>query len=129
MKPIEFTKEMKILSLSYNKDFDEETITLWYEQFKEINKDYLHNAVKKIIVNNKYLPSIAELLDKCREEQKLAEKEVLEKMYNDNYFKESREYEKVLNWLEKGIIPLWLLEDMRQYYSTKMLPNKKLIGE
>ena len=63
MKAIEFTKEMKILAMSYNKDFTEEIIALWYEQFKDLKKENLHKAIQKIILTNKYMPSIAELLE------------------------------------------------------------------
>lgn len=129
MKPIEFTKEMKILSISYNKDFTEETIVLWYEQFKNINKDILHKSIQKLITTNKYMPSIAEILEICKQEEKNMKITILEIMKNNNYFKSLQEYDKTIKFVEKDIIPNWLLEDMRKYYSTKLLDNKKLIGE
>ena len=125
MKPIEFTKEMKILSISYNKDFDEETINYWYKHFKNINKDIFTKAINKAIANNKYIPSIAELLEICNKEQKNVKLIVLEKMKNDNYFKTSKEYEKVITWIEKDITPEWLLNDMKNYF----INNQKLLGE
>lgn len=125
MKAIEFTKEMKLLAMSYDKDFTEETINFWYQNFKNINKDIFTKAVKKVIANNKYMPSIAELLDICKKEQKNVKLIVLEKMKNDNYFKTSKEYEKVIKWIEKDIIPEWLLNDMKNYF----INNQKLLGE
>lgn len=125
MKPIEFTKDMKILSISYNRDFDEETINHWYKYFKNINKDIFNKAIIKIIANNKYMPSIAELLEICNKEQKNVKLLVLEKMKSDNYFKTSKEYEKVIKWIEKDITPKWLLNDMKNYY----INNQKLLGE
>ena len=125
MKTIEFTKEMKLLAISYDKDFTEETINFWYQNFKNINKDIFTKAVKKAITNNKYMPSIAELLDICKKEQKNAKVLVLEKMKSDNYFKTSKEYEKVIKWIEKDITPEWLLNDMKNYY----INNQKLLGE
>lgn len=125
MKPIEFTKDMKILSISYNKDFDEETINHWYKYFKNINKDIFSKAVNKVIANNKYMPSIAELLDICNKEQKNIKVLVLERMKNDNYFKTTKEYEKAIKWLDKDINPEWLLNDMKNYF----INNQKLLGE
>lgn len=125
MKAIEFTKEMKILAMSYNKDFTEETIALWYEQFKNIKKDNLHKAIKQIIITNKYMPSIAELLDGCKKENKKSKLITLEKMKLNGYFKNTTEYNKAIKWLEKDITPEWLLNDMKKYFINE---NKKLIG-
>lgn len=125
MRAIEFTKEMKILAMSYNKDFTEETISLWYEQFKDIKKDNLHKAIKQIIITNKYMPSIAELLDGCKKENKKSKLITLEKMKLNGYFKNITEYNKAINWLEKDITPEWLLNDMKEYFINE---NKKLIG-
>lgn len=125
MKAIEFTKEMKILAMSYNKDFTEETIALWYEQFKNIKKDNLHKAIQKIILTNKYMPSIAELLEGCKEENKKVKLFTLEKMQLNGYFKNTTEYNKAIKWLEKDITPEWLLNDMKKYFINE---NKKLIG-
>lgn len=125
MKVIEFTKQMKILSISYNKDFDEETINYWYTHFQNINKDIFVKAINEVIANNKYMPNIAELLEKCNKEQKNIKALVLEKMKNDNYFKTSKEYEKAIKWLDKDITPEWLLNDMKKYFMN----NQKLLGE
>lgn len=125
MKAIEFTKEMKLLAMSYDKDFSEETINFWYQNFKNINKNVFSKAINKVIANNKYMPSIAELLDICNKEQKNIKVLVLEKMKNDNYFKTAREYEKAIKWLEKDISPEWLIKDMKNYF----INNQKLLGE
>lgn len=125
MKAIEFTKEIKILAMSYNKDFTEETISLWYEQFKDLKKDNLHNAIKKIITTSKFMPSIAELLEGCKEENKKAKIKILEKMKSNGYFKSNLEYDKVIKWIDKDITPAWLLDDMKKYFIKE---NQKLIG-
>ena len=127
MKPIEFTQQMKILALSYNKDFDAETIEVWYKYFKDIKKETFEKALNKIITNNKYMPSIAEIIEKCKEEQKNTTYEILEIMKNDNYFKDVKEYEKALVWLETKIIPQWFKEDMKKYYTNMIEMNNKLI--
>lgn len=130
MKPIEFTKEMKILSISYNKDFDEETISYWYKHFENTNKDILSKAIKKIVKNNRYMPSIAEILKECDIQKKQNAINIIQQMKNNGYFKQELEYEKAIKWVEKENIPTWFLNDMKNYYN-KFLENKelKLIGE
>jgi hypothetical protein len=49
-------------------------------------------------------------------------------MYDDGYFKKgiqeltdeqaNRNYDKAIRWIEKGIIPNWLLEDIKKYEKT-----------
>lgn len=125
MTPIEFTKQMKILSLSYSKDFKEEQIKLWYEYFKSIKKETFEKALNKIIITNKYMPSIAEILEKCKLEKKDHTLEIIEKMKQDGYFKNELEYNKILNWFNEGIIPNWFKEDMKEY-SNKLLGNNTM---
>ena len=57
----QFIKGLKYLSLAYNKEFDEEQATVWYDFFKDVNFEVFRQAVKRIIPKSKYLPSIAEL--------------------------------------------------------------------
>ena len=39
----------------------------------------------------------------------------IEKMIKAGYFKDSREIDKTYKFMEEGIIPKWLLEDMKKY--------------
>ena len=130
MKAIEFAKQMKILSISYNKDFNEETISYWYKHFENINKDILNMAVKKIVTNNKFMPSIAEILKECDIQKKQNALNIIQQMKNDGYFKQELEYEKAIKWIEKENIPNWFSNDMKNHYNN-YLENKelKLIGE
>lgn len=130
MKAIEFTIAIKKLSLCYNKEFDEETIKLWYEYFKDINKDTFYKCIDKIIKENKFIPSVADILKECDKQKEQTRYNILEIMNNDNYFKNENEYEKAIKWLEKNNIPYWFKNDMKKYYN-KYLENKniKLIGE
>lgn len=61
MNKEQFIKGLKYLSLAYNKEFDEEQATVWYDFFKDVDFEVFRQAVKRIIPKNKYLPSIAEL--------------------------------------------------------------------
>lgn len=61
MNKEQFVKGLKYLGIAYNKEFDEEQATVWYDFFKDVEYDTFRQAVKRIIPKNKYLPSIAEL--------------------------------------------------------------------
>lgn len=119
-------------------------ISMYQEYLSEYNETTLSNAVKLIIRKNKFMPSIQELVDECERFKTYKKNLILEKMRVDGYFKkcefgeldsiqEFRNYEKVLMWSEKDIIPSWLLEDMRAYgYVDEICliknSNNKLLG-
>jgi hypothetical protein len=117
----EFIKIMKILSLSYSKDFDEDTIKVWYMQFKNIEIEIFKKAINEIIRRNKFMPSIAELLEECEKQNKNKKFSVLEKMKSDGYFKYVSEYDKATKWLESEIIPDWFKEELKKYKDIKLI--------
>jgi hypothetical protein len=125
MSEIEFLKVIKILQASYLKDFDEDTIKIWYIQFKDIKYNILLNAVTSIVRKNKYMPSISEILEECDNASNKVKYDILEKMKKSNYFKSSLEYEKANNWLEKNIIPEWFKNDMKLYINKQIGVNIK----
>lgn len=130
MTPLEFTKQIKILSLSYNKDFDEDVVIIWYEYFKDTKKEILETSLKNIIKKSKYMPSISEIIEECKKTKKNIRYSILEKMQQNKYFKTSIEYEKAIKWLEAEIIPSWFKEDMKKYYNLLIEnKNQKMIGE
>jgi hypothetical protein len=57
----EFIKGLKYLGIAYNKEFNEEQASVWYDFFRDTDYESFRQAVKRIIPKNKYLPSIAEL--------------------------------------------------------------------
>lgn len=120
MTPIEFTKQMKILALSYGKEFNEDTIQVWYEYFKNINKEILESTIKQIVLKSKYMPSIAELIEEANKQNENTRFKILEVMKADNYFKTPEEYSKATKWLETNIIPSWFKEDMKKYYNNEV---------
>lgn len=130
MTPVEFTKQMKILALSYNKEFDEDTVTIWYEYFKEIKKEILEVSLKQIIMKNKYMPSISEILEECKKQKENTRHEIVEFMNKQGYFKSLDEYDKANKWLNEDIIPNWFVEDMKKYYTNFIeYKNQKLLSE
>ena len=56
-----FLKGLKYLGAAYNKEFDDEQASVWYDFFKDVDFEVFRQAVKRIIPKSKYLPSIAEL--------------------------------------------------------------------
>jgi len=119
-------------------------ISMYQEYLSGYNDLTINSAIKSIISKSKYMPSINELIDECEHSKTYRGNEILSRMNADGYFKygavcelddvhATRNYEKALMWVEKGIIPTWLLEDMKKYgyVEDKPLlspPNSNLIG-
>lgn len=62
MESKEFLKAMKILSSAYNKDFDEDSLRVWYLKFKKYDYRLFAKVLDKIIETKNYMPSIAEVI-------------------------------------------------------------------
>jgi hypothetical protein len=123
---------------------EEETLgmyAMYEEELSQYNEETLTNAIKEIIRTSKYMPSLNEIIEQCEKSRTHQANEIVEKMWKDGYFKKSaygeldesqayRNYNKTLKFIEEGIIPEWLREDMKKYYS-QMITNKevKLIEE
>ena len=123
---------------------EEETLgmyAMYEEELSQYNEETLTSAIKEIIRNNKYMPSLSEIIEQCEKSRVHQTNKIVEKMWEDGYFKKGaygeldesqayKNYNKTLKFIEEGIIPEWLRNDMKKYYS-QMLTNKevKLIGE
>ena len=108
---------------------EEETISLfamYQEELGQYNEETLIEAIKEIIRNNDYMPTLKQIIDKCEANRISKRNDIIDKMYNDGYFKrgqfceldseqEYRNYHKALKFVEEGIIPDWLLKDMISY--------------
>lgn len=134
--------KLRIAYPYYFKDLDEELILgmvkVYQEQLVGYTSEIVLKAIDEIIRTSKFMPSIAEILEKCDSQVKTYSYDILKIMSEDGYFKRSaygelddihatRNYEKATMWLSEGIIPEWLLEDMKKYgYKTnKLLPDKE----
>lgn len=128
MKQEELVKGLKVLGIAYSKDFSQEECETYYEFLQEYSYETFKKAIKNIIKTSKFLPKISELVEECENNKEKARFEILEYMNAMGYFKESgyavSEYEKAVMWLEKGIIPQWLKDDMTRYY--KMMKQERL---
>lgn len=126
----EMILKLKVAYPYFFKDLEDDVFVGLTKMYQEQITGYLPEIVLKaidgIIKTSKFMPSIAEILEKCEEEQKNYTYEIFEIMKKDGYFKRgaygelddmqaTRNYEKATMWLSKGIIPSWLLEDMQEY--------------
>lgn len=90
-------------------------ISMYQDFLSNYNELTLNSAIKSIISKSKYMPSMNELIEECELCKTTQKNIVIEKMIKAGYFKDSREIEKTYHFLEEGIIPKWLLEDMKKY--------------
>lgn len=126
----EIILKLKVAYPYFFKDLEDEEFVgltkMYQEQITGYLPEIVLKAIDEIIKTSKFMPSVAEILEKCDEKQKDYTYEILEIMRKDGYFKQSaygelddiqatRNYEKATMWLSKGIIPSWLLEDMQEY--------------
>ncbi len=125
MTTLEFISGMKKLGSFYFKELTNEQISLWYEMFQDVSVDVFNQAIKEISRENKFMPNANELFNKCSQLNKSNLLDLVKFMYDDGYFhrgverlsdeQASRNLDKTMMWLEKGIIPSFLKEDMQEY--------------
>ena len=138
MNQIEFARAMKRLASFYFKDFSSDDLSAWYELFKNIKVKTLEQAITDIVKESKFMPNINQLLEKCKSTTNSNYLSIMDKMKKDGYFKlgivplspeqEERNNDKSIRWIERGIIPGFLLEDMQKYInksSNKLNGNDK----
>lgn len=89
--------------------------SLYEKELEKYDLKILDDVFKKITSTSKFMPSLNEIITYCDEVTKENNLLIIEKMRNDGYFKAPQEYDKILMWLDKGIIPSWFREDMKAY--------------
>lgn len=122
--------KLRIAYPYYFKDLEDEMVLgmvkMYQDQLVGYDYEIVMKAIDKIIKTSKYMPSIAEILENCDNQVSSYSLEILTKMKNDGYFKygvcgeldesqQSRNYEKAMSFVNRGIIPDWLLNDMIRY--------------
>lgn len=111
-------------------------VSLYQENLSCYNAETLANAINRIIKNNKFMPTIAEIVEMCEKEKVYKRNSILELMKNDGYFRrsdygklstfqEEKNYNKALMWAERNVIPEWLIEDMK-FYNSKLIEAKNV---
>ena len=134
MKQVEFMKGMSILSVAYsNFEVDQMTMEVWYSFFEDIRADVFIAAVKSFIRASTFPPKINELIQYCEDCKGIIQNETLSNMLQQGYFHQGvddvqamRNYEKASQWLERGVEPQWLKDDMRKYYKLKLANESQL---
>ncbi len=114
-----FIARLKIAYPYYFKELTDEKfvglLNMYQEELSNYNEITLSTALKTIIRKNKFMPSLKEILDECEVCKSHKRSLVVERMIKAGYFHDQREIEKTYHFLEEGIIPDWLLADMKKY--------------
>lgn len=129
--------KFKIAYPYYFKDLKNEEligmISMFQEELNGYNELTISNATKSIIRKNKFMPTLKEIIDECENVRTYKISVIIEKMKKAGYFKDPREIDKTYKFIEEGIIPDWLIEDMKKYgyEEEKSLGynNLKLLGD
>lgn len=141
MTHLAFIKCMKYLNACYSKNIDQELLESWYDYFKDVSYSTLSKAIKEIVAESRYFPTISQLKDKCKEENKKYILSIIDQMKKCGYFKKGveeltdshaqRSYEKTLMWLEEGNLPEFVENDIKEFINqNKQLSqkNRKLLN-
>lgn len=137
MRIEELIKGLNFLGLAYGKEYNQMEAQQIYEFVKEYEYEVFIRATKDIIRTSKFLPKIADLIEACDKQKEEKRVEVIDYMKECGYFylsyrpehkldeaQATRNYLKVKTFIERGIIPDWLQEDINYYY--KLMKQEKL---
>lgn len=137
MRIEELVKGLNFLGLAYGKEYNQMEAQQIYEFVKEYEYEVFIRATKDIIRTSKFLPKIADLIEACEKQKEEKRVEVIDYMKKCGYFylsyrpehkldeaQATRNYLKTKTFIERGIIPDWLQEDINYYY--KLMKQEKL---
>lgn len=138
MTQLDFISGMKRLSSYYFKELTNDHLAIWYEMFKDVSIDDFNQAIKEISRESQYMPNANILLEKCSQINIRNISQIVQFMYEDGYFHSgveklsdehaNRNFDKTMMWIEKGIIPSFLEDDINSYlvkYKQRRLDNKE----
>lgn len=142
MTQLEVTKGLTYLGLAYNYQYTQAECELYYDFLHEFNYQTFVNAVKNLIRKSKFIPKVSDLIEECNNCKETTKIAVIEFMKDRGYFNQngflddkqaSRNYDKTIMFMEKGIVPDWLQNDINKYYKimtqqTIGHQEQKLIG-
>ena len=124
MSKEELLKGLTYLGTAYGKEYNKIECEQHYDFLKDYSYETFILAIKSIIRTSKFLPKITELLEECEKHKEQVKNDVIEFMKSQGYFKDIREYEKATLFMERGIVPEWLQNDINRYY--KMMRQETL---
>lgn len=116
MTELEITKGLSYLGTAYGKEYTKIEVQQHYDFLKEYTYEVFIKSIKNIIRKSTFLPKINELLEECEKQKESIKFDVIEFMNNHGYFKSSQEYEKACLFMQDGVVPKWLQEDINKYY-------------
>ena len=136
MDKLDFVEGIKILSSCYQKVISNDDISIWYEMLQDIEPEVFKKTIIELCKERAYMPTIHDILDKTKTVKNNYYLSILEQMKKNGYFRleeeplppeqEDRNYGKSIRWIERGIIPGFLLEDMQKYINhSKRINSKK----
>lgn len=114
-------KAFKIAYPYYFKNLNEEDsaifLQFYYSKLKKYRYEIVTKAIDNLITTKEFMPSLAEVISECDKQSKYYYRSVLEKMYQEKYFKTDEEYGKAVMWLleDKPLIPEWLKKDVDKF--------------
>ena len=140
MTQLDFISGMKRLSSYYFKELTNDQLVIWYEMFKDVSNDDFNQAIKELSRESQYMPNANILLEKCSQINIRNISQVVQFMYEDGYFHKgierlsdeqaNRNFDKTMMWIEKGIVPSFLEDDINSYLSkykqSKLDNNERL---
>lgn len=126
--------KLKIAYQYYFKDMPSDEfiglISIYKDALSDYNDTTIEAAISKIIKTNKYMPSVAEVIEECNKSLCYKSNQIIQKMYDSGYFhinvtddQAKLNYQKALMFVEKRIVPKWLVMDMKDY-EEKLLNNQ-----
>lgn len=120
----ELIKGLAYLGMAYGKEYSKMECEQHYDFLKEYSYETFVTAIKNIIKTSTFIPKISDLINACESAKTTTRFDVIEYMYKVGYFKHPKEYEKTTLFMEKGIVPKWLQDDINKYY--KQMINNRL---
>lgn len=102
---------------------------------QDIDPEVFKKAIIELCKEKAYMPTIHDISDKTKTVKNIYYLSILEQMKKDGYFKlgivpllpeqEDRKYGKSIRWIERGIIPGFLLKDIQKYINRGKKLNSK----
>ena len=101
--------KLKLAYPYYFKDLTDEEFaglfSLYQEELVGYNDATLTSAIKSIIRQNKFMPTIKEILDACENHKTHKQNIIIEKMIDDGYFHNANEIDKTYNYRKSSFQP------------------------
>ena len=133
MDKLDFAEGMKILSSCFQKDISNDDFLIWYELLQCIEAEVFKKTIINICKERFYMPTIHDILERTNNLKSDYYLSILKQMKEAGYFKkgikelsidqEERNYDKSIRWVEEGLIPEFLKNDIKDFINS----NKSIL--